>query len=236
MPRAPVGRSVAASVRTAVADVRSGAHERPERRRVLGTARVPGRVAEIGQAEIVRVLVREDAEASVLGLDGVVADPDAGRVARDRHAARHAAATGVDAREAARSTGLNGRVPAVAPDRVGAVIWVTGGLVAARVDDLEVVDEPVRLLEVAIAVEVVPVPLVERLEIVRGLRNRLARGQLALDPERHGVADQEPGVVADDAVAEVAAVASLVERHLDPAVHVAADRARKASGDRRTRL
>ncbi len=53
------------------------------------------------------------------------------------------------------------------------MIWVTGGLVAARVDDLEVVDEPVRLLEVAIAVEVVPVPLVERLEIVRGLRNFL---------------------------------------------------------------
>src|SRR4029450_7804092 len=109
-------------------------------------------------------------------------------------------------------------------------------LVAARVDDLEVVDEPVRLLEVAIAVEVVPVPLVERLEIVRGLRNRLARAQLALDPERHGVADQEPGVVADDAVAEVAAVASLVERDLDPAVHAPAPLSKKAPGDPTPRL
>ena len=49
---------------------------------VLGATGVAGGVVEVRQAEVVAVLVREDAEAAVLGLDGVVADPDAGRVVR----------------------------------------------------------------------------------------------------------------------------------------------------------
>ena len=197
-------------------------HERPEAGRVLGAAGVARRVVEVRQAEVVRVLVREHAEAAVLGLDRVVADPDAGRVVRDAagRPPRRAARADVHARKATGAATLNRRVPAMAPDRVGALVRVARSLVAAGVDDLEVVDEAVRLVEVAVAVEVVAIPDVERASGTSAIcGDRLARGQLSLDPVRHRVADQEPGVVADDAAAEVTAVARLVERHLDPAVH-----------------
>ena len=107
----------------------------------------------VRQAEVVAVLVREDAEAAVLRLDRVVADPQAGVAdlgAADRVVRR--ALAGV----------LEG-VPAVRPDRVLALLRVAVGLVATGVHDLEVVDVAVRLVEVAVAVVVVAVPLVERL-------------------------------------------------------------------------
>ena len=111
------------------------------------------------------VLVREDPEAAVLRLDRVVADPDADRMVGDPagQAARGATGTDVDARKTAGAAALDRRIPAVAPDRVSALMWVTRSLVAAGVDDLEVVDEPVRLVEVAVPVEVVAVPDVELL-------------------------------------------------------------------------
>jgi hypothetical protein len=104
----------------------------------------------------------------------------------------------------------------VAPDGVLTLLRVAGGLVAACVDDLEVVDEPVGLVEVAVTVDVVAVPVVERLQVVGHLLQGLAGVELALDPVGHRVADQEVRVGADDPAAEVAAVAGLVERHLDP--------------------
>ena len=57
---------------------------------------LPGGVVEVRQAEVVAVLVREHAEAAVLGLDRVVADPDAGRVVRDHRRERRP--TGADRR------------------------------------------------------------------------------------------------------------------------------------------
>ena len=49
----------------------------------------------------------------------------------------------------------------MAPDRVGALVRVARSLVATGMDDLEVVDEAVGLVEVAVAVEVVAIPDVE---------------------------------------------------------------------------
>jgi len=42
---------------------------------------------------------------------------------------------------------------------------------------------------------------------VPDLRDRLARGELVRDVDRHRVADEEPRVVADDVAADVTAVA-----------------------------
>ena len=220
LPGAQVGRGIPDAVAATVADVGAGAHERPEAGRVLGTAGVAGGVVEVRQAEVVRVLVREHAEAAVLRLDRVVADPDVDRMVRDAagQTARRATRADVHARKATGAATLNRGVPAMAPDRVGALVRVARSLVATGVDDLEVVDEVVRLVEVPVAVEVVAIPDVELLQVRSDLRVRLALGDLALDPVRHRVADQEPGVVADDAAAEVTAVARLVERHLDPTV------------------
>ena len=53
---------------------------------------------------------------------------------------------------------------------------VASSLVATGVDDLEVVDEPVGLVEVPVAVEVVPVPDVELLQVVGDLSGGLACG------------------------------------------------------------
>jgi hypothetical protein len=111
----------------------------------------------------------------------------------------------------------------MAPDGVGALLGVARGLVAAGVDDLEVIDEPVGLVEVPVTVHVVAVRLVERLQVVGDLSQRLADGQLVRHVDRQRVADQEPGVIADDAAADIAAVPGLVERHLDPLGHVAVD-------------
>ena len=48
--------------------------KRPKAGRVLGT-NDGARVVEVGQAKVVSKLVGEDADAAVLRLDGVVADP-----------------------------------------------------------------------------------------------------------------------------------------------------------------
>jgi hypothetical protein len=62
----------------------------------------------------------------------------------------------------------------VAPDRVAALVRVAGRLVATGVNDLEVVDDTVGLVEDAVAVDVVAVLLVEGLQEVGDLLERLA--------------------------------------------------------------
>ena len=223
LERAEVGGRVADAVGAAVTDVGTGAHEGPEGGVVLGAAGVAGRVVEVGQTEVVAELVGEDAEPTVLGLDRVVVDPDTGRVvghvsARDESIV----AADVDA-DAVGAAELEVGLPAVAPDRVGALVGVARGLVATGVDDLEVVDDAVGLLEVAVAVDVVAVLDVERLEVCRHLSHRLARLQLGVHPDGERIADEGLARGADDAAAVVAAVERLVERHLDPLGHVSVD-------------
>ena len=88
-----------------------------------------------------RVLVREDAEATVLGLDGVVADPEV-------RARRSACRRGRLALGTGRPLVVSVGVPAVRPDRVPPAC--TAGLLALTgVDGLEVVDVAVGLVEVA---------------------------------------------------------------------------------------
>ena len=76
------------------------------------------------------------------------------------------------------------------PDRVLALVRVAVGLVAAGVDDLEVVDVAVGLVEVAVVVVVVAVPQVERLEVGGDLRVGLAGRLLVGDPRVERVLDQ----------------------------------------------
>ena len=123
------------------AGVRARAHQVPEVDVGLGRA---DRVVEVGQPEVVAVLVGDDADAGVLGLRGVVEDLDAG--ARDLVAARR-------------------RVDAWAggPLGVGPLLAAVVGLVGAGVDHHDVVDDAVGLEQVAVAV---PVALV--LEVVVG--------------------------------------------------------------------
>ena len=166
----------------------------------------------------------EDAQAAVLGLDRVVAHPDAGRVVR--HVGRGvlpAVGAGLDAGQAAGAARLEVGVPAVAPDGVGAVDRVARGLVATGVHDLEVVDEAVGLLVVAVGVDVVAVLHVEALEVGGDLGHRLARLQLLVDPDRQRVAHQRLGAVADHVATEVAAVGGLVEGDLHPLGDVTLD-------------
>ena len=111
----------------------------------------------------------------------------------------------------------------MAPDRVLAVDRVAVGLVAAGVDQLEVVDVAVGLVEVAVAVEVVAVPLVVGLEVGGDLRVAATLRLLVGDPRVRGVADERPHVAAHDAAAVVAAVARLVVLHLDPVADGALD-------------
>ncbi len=111
----------------------------------------------------------------------------------------------------------------MAPDGVAALPRVTVRLVATCVDDLEVVDVAVRLGEVAVLVVVVAVLDVERLQVVLDLLHGLTVVEALLHPQREGVADQELRALAHDAAAVVAAVASLVERNLDPLGHVTVD-------------
>src|SRR4029453_15794353 len=74
LPRAEVGaaRADRLVVRSGLAALR---HHRPP---VDAVVRARNRVVEVGQAEVVAVLVREDRHAAVLGLDRVVTDPEAG--------------------------------------------------------------------------------------------------------------------------------------------------------------
>jgi hypothetical protein len=107
----------------------------------------------------------------------------------------------------------------VRPDGVLTLLRVTVGLVAAGVHDLEVVDVAVGLVEVAVAVEVVAVPLVERLQVGGDVGHGAAGCDLLGVPLVQRVLQQEPGVAADGAGARetvAAAVARLVERHLHP--------------------
>src|SRR5690606_5268956 len=189
----------------------TGGHQGPETGGVLAA----GGVVEVRQAEVVTVLVGEDAESAVLRLDGVVADPDAGLA--DGRAAQlvllRTGGTGVGAE----------RVPAVRPDGVRALGAAARGLVLAGVHDLEVVDVAVGLVEVAVAVEVVAVPLVElgdvRLDLGVGLAGRLLLG----DPGVQAVADDVPHARAVALAAGVVAVTGLVVRDLDPVGDLALD-------------
>ena len=172
----------------------------------------------VGQAEVVAVLVREHRDAAVLRLDRVVGDPQAG-VADLR------AAVLVERGPAGPDQVLE-RLPAVRPDRVLALVRVAVGLVAAGVDDLEVVDVAVALVEVAVVVVVVAVPGVVGRELRGDLRVGGAGGLPAGDPGVDRVLDQEPRVAAHvggarEAVA--AAVARLVELDLDPVGDQAVD-------------
>ncbi len=159
----------------------------------------------------------DDAHAAVLRLHRVVADPHA--AVPDLGAALLGLARTGDA--------LVGLVDeaAVGPDGVLALDRVTVGLVAAGVQDLEVVDVAVRLVEVAVVVGVVAVPLVERLELGDHRCLGPAGGELVGVPLVDTVADQVLAVVADDVRADVGigvvevagpAVAGLVVLHLDP--------------------
>ena len=84
----------------------TGGHQGPEAGGVLAA----GGVVVVRQTEVVAVLVGEDAEAAVLRLDGVVADPDAG--VADLGAAELVAVGAGRTRVGAE------RVPAVRPDGV----------------------------------------------------------------------------------------------------------------------
>src|SRR4029079_10775213 len=87
--------------------------QRPEARSVLGAARVARRVVLVRQVEVVRELVREHADATVLRLDRVVADPVV-RIA-DPHTAESVRAGPV------RTVRGEVRVPPVRPDRIRAL-------------------------------------------------------------------------------------------------------------------
>ncbi len=216
------GGHVAGQVTDAVlagAEPGAGRHQRPEADRVLGGV---GRVVQVRQTEVVAVLVGEDAQAAVLGLCGVVADPDAG-------VADLGAAGLVVGRAGRAGVGAVG-VPAVRPDGVGALDAAARGLVLTGVHDLEVIDVAVGLVEVAVVVEVVAVPLVVLGEIGLDLLGRTALGLLVGGPGVHAVLDHVPGVGAVGRTAVVRAVAGLVVRDLDPVGDLAVDRV--ASGGR----
>src|SRR4029079_650304 len=145
-------------------------HQRPEARAVLGAARVARRVVLVRQVEVVRELVREHADATVLLADRVAADPDA-------------RATNLDATElvVARAGGSDQvveRIPAMRPNRVGALPAAARLLAYTGVDRLEVVDIAVRLVEVPVTVVVVPIPDVELLHVLVDLCRRLSRRDL----------------------------------------------------------
>ncbi|MGC0409925.1 hypothetical protein RKD31_003168 [Streptomyces sp. SAI-163] len=160
------------------------------------------------------VLVRVDAESAVLRLDGVVADPDAG-------VADLGAAELVVGGAGGAGVGAEG-VPAVGPDGVLALRAATGGLVLAGVHDLEVVDVAVGLVEVAVAVEVVAVPLVVLGQLGLDLGVGAAGRLLVGDPGGDAVLHRVPGAVVG--VALVGAVARLVVGDLDPVGDLAVDR------------
>ncbi len=179
LPRAHVARRGADRVLAAV-EPGAAAHQGPE-----GGAVVAARgVVEVGQAEVVAELVREDAEAAVLRLGGVVADPDAG--------VADLGAAGLVVARTRRADAVGVGVPAVRPDRVGALGAAAGLLALTGVDGLEVVDVAVGLVEVAVAVVVVAVDLVEALEVVDDLGVGLALRLLVVVPGLAGVADERP--------------------------------------------
>ena len=121
---------------------RAAGHERPEPGG--GVAGGAGVVVLVREAEVVAELVAEHAHVAVLGVDRVVVRPDALALralavgARDHHAGPVAGAAAevlVD-------------VPRVRPDGVGELGAAAGRLVAAGVDEDDVVEVAVRLVEV----------------------------------------------------------------------------------------
>ena len=166
-------------------------------------------------------LVREHADAAVLGLDGVVADPVAGAAEADARRSRVGTPPTTGPTPCAAAVGVR----AVAPDGVGALGAATGLLAFAGVDRLEVVDVAVRLVEVAVTVEVVAIPDVERRRASRRCPRRSCRSAFIALYQASRLVGEEPADVAgaDDAAAVVAAVGRLVERDLDPVADVAVD-------------
>ena len=186
---------------------RAAGHERPEAGAVLAASGV----VEVGQAEVVAELVREHADAAVLRLDGVLADPVVAVSDLD-------AAELVEARAGRAEVG-GVRVPAVAPDG-GVAEHATAGLVAlASVERLEGVDVAVRLVEVAIGVVVVAVPDVEAAQVRVDLSGGLAGRDLRVVPAVDRVDEEGPDVGS----AEVIVIAGGVAWHGDPIGHVAVD-------------
>ena len=167
-------------------------------------------------------LVGEHAQATVLGLDGVVTDEVLGPTDL------RAAAEVVDAPDAGAGGAVpRADVPAVRPDGV----LVGAGLLAlAGVHGLEVVDVAVGLVEVAVAVEVVAVPLVELREVVVDLGGAQAGRELRGIPGVGRVVDERPGAAL--VLDRVVAVRRCVARHLHPVGH-GVDRGVAARGELR---
>ncbi|KDN84967.1 hypothetical protein KCH_34940 [Kitasatospora cheerisanensis KCTC 2395] len=212
-PDVQVVRHVADLV-LALAEPGARGHQGPETDRVVDA--LAAGVVQVRQAQVVAVLVGEHAQAAVLRLHGVVADPQAGG------ADRGAAQLVVVRAGLARLVGVH--VRAVRPQRVVALDAAAGGLVLTGVDDLEVVQVAVRLVEVAVAVEVVTVPLVVLRQVGLDLGVGAALGLLVGDPGVDAVADQVLRVGADVLAAVVRAVAGLVPRHPHPVGDQAVDR------------
>ena len=156
-------------------------------------------------------LVREDADAAVLRLDRVVADPVA--AGADTNTAGAVVGGTVDADE------VVVRIPAVAPDRVRALRAAARLLALAGVDRLEVVDVAVRLVEVPVAVVVVAIPHVELRQVFVDLLRRPPGSDLAVVPGLQRVGHEQPRTAADDAAAVVGAIQARAVRHLHPVGH-----------------
>src|SRR4029453_8488825 len=170
--------------------------------------------------KVMSELMREDANAAVLRLDGVVADPvlaSAGP-ADVQATKRHYVAVN---RWAGRALCASVRIRAVAPDCVGALRATARLFAFAGVDGLEVVDVAVGLVEIAVAVVVIATPNVELGQPGIGRCDTALCGD-KLGPPGAGLIRQEPTDIASahDAAAVVAAVGSLVEGNLDPVAYV----------------
>src|SRR5690606_14531118 len=107
---------------------RTGRHHGPEGGAVLAA----GGARQAGQAEVVPESVGEDTETAVLGLDGVVADPEPGVTDLDAPAQVTLRARVADE--------VDERVPPVRPDGVRAERAAAGFLSLAGKDQLEVVE------------------------------------------------------------------------------------------------
>ncbi len=190
-------------------------HQRPEG----GAVRAAGGIVEVRQSEVVAVLVDENADTAVFGLDGVLADPVVA-------AADLAAARRVECRSG-RSDALVEGIPAVAPDR-GLTQRTASGLFAfPGVDRLERVDVAVRLVEIAVTVVVVAIPDIELTEVRVDLRRALAGRDLRVVPGVHRILQEVPHSVGPCAwrdVHQVVIVRRRVPGHRDPVGHVAVHR------------
>ena len=181
------------------AGARAAAHDVPEAR--VRVAR-PDRVVEVGQAEVVAELVRDDAGLGALRLVGDV------RHLVARAAERVAAGALVD------DVGVR-------PQGVRPLLAAAVGLVDARVDDDDVVEHAVGLEQVAVPVDVLLVLDVER----RPVEVRLRPGQLLERVDGDLVVAARvvrvPLVALEPGLAGVGRVPRLRVRHLDPVGHVA---------------